>query len=128
MSQDKIMRNFCAIIAAFVPLASHGATSSFICKFEVEASPKGLAKQSKPFELRFVVDNDTNKAYLMGNAGSAEVEIIPNSGGISFLEITDSGNVMVTAVTKNGEAVHSRNGIMSKELVPSQLYGSCFLQ
>lgn len=128
MSQNKIMHIFCAIIAAFVPLASRGATTSYTCKFEVEASPKGLAKQSEPFELRFVVDADTKKAYLIGNAGSAEVEIIPNTDGLSFVEITSSGNVMVTAVTKKGEAVHSRNGIMSKELVPSQLYGSCFLQ
>jgi hypothetical protein len=128
MSLSKIMRIFCAIVAAFVPLASHGATTSYTCKFTVEATPKGLSKQIKPFELRFVVDADTKKAYLIGNAGSAEVEIIPNTDGISFVEITASGNVMVTAVTKTGEAVHSRNGIMFKKLVPSQLYGSCSVQ
>ena len=104
------------------------ATTSYVCKFPVEASPKGLAKQASPFELRYVVDSSTKKAYLMGSAGSSEVEIILNVDGISFVEITNSGNVMVTAITASGEAVHSRNGIMFKELVPSQYYGKCSRQ
>jgi len=111
--------------AALLPAVAYGATTSYTCKFAVEATPKGLSKQASPFELRFVVDSSTRKAYLMGNLGSSEVAVIPNTDGISFLEITASGNVMVTAVTNSGEAVHSRNGIMFKELVPSQFYGKC---
>jgi len=107
---------------------AQAATTSYTCKFTLEATPKGLTKQAKPFELRFLVDSSAEKAYLLGNAGSSEVELIPNRDGISFIEITGSGNVMVTAITKSGEAVHSRNGIMFKELVPSQFYGSCVLQ
>lgn len=104
------------------------ATASYTCSFAVEASPKGLAKQSKPFELRFVVDTTAEKAYLLGNTGASEVEVIPNTDGVSFVEVTRSGNVMVTAITAGGEAVHSRNGIMFKELVPSQFYGKCTKQ
>lgn len=122
------MRTFLAIAVAVLPLVAQSATTSYTCKFTVEVSPKGLSKQAKPFELRFVVDISTKKAYLLGNAGSSEVEIIPNTDGVSFVEITGSGNVMVTAVAKSGEAVHSRNGIMFKELVPSQYYGSCAVQ
>ena len=110
------------------PLTALAATTSYTCSFAIEASPKGLAKQTKPFELRFVVDTTTEKAYLLGNAGSSEVELIPNTDGLSFVEITRSGNVMVTAITAAGEAVHSRNGIMFKELVPSQFYGRCAKQ
>jgi hypothetical protein len=64
---------------------------------------------------------------MLGNNGSAKVTPIANSdGGIIFVEITTSGNVMVTAITQSGEAVHSRNGIFGKaELIPSQSYGSC---
>lgn len=116
------------VVAALFPAVAHGATTSYTCKFSVEATPKGLSKQASPFELRFVVDASTRKAYLLGNGGSSEVEIVPNTGGISFVEITASGNVMVTAVTNSGEAVHSRNGIMFKELVPSQFYGKCTRQ
>ena len=108
--------------------SAQAATTSYVCKFVVEASPKGLAKQASPFELRYVVDSSRRKAYLMGNAGSSEVEIIPNADGISFVEVTNSGNVMVTAITDSGDAVHSRNGIMFKELVPSQYYGKCARQ
>lgn len=115
-------------IAASVPLLVSAATTSYVCRFTVEASPKGLAKQEKPFELRFVVDTATKKGYLVGNAGSSEVEIIPNTDGVSFVEITNSGNVMVTAIAVGGAAVHSRNGIMFKDLVPSQFYGNCVRQ
>ncbi len=108
--------------------SAYAATISYVCQFLVEASPKGLTKQASPFELRYVVDSSARKAYLMGNAGSSEVEIIPNVNGISFVEVTNSGNVMVTAITASGDAVHSRNGIMSRELVPSQYYGKCSRQ
>jgi hypothetical protein len=69
----------------------------------------------------------TKKTYMLGNNGSSEVTPIANSdGGITFVEVTPSGNVMVTAITLSGEAVlHSRNGIFGKELVPSQAYGQC---
>ncbi len=120
MLLSTLMRTLCAITIVLTPLAAQSATTSYTCKFTLEATPKGLSKQVKPFELRFVVDTNTKKAYLMGNAGSSEVEIIPNTNGISFVEVTGSGNVMVTAITNSGEAVHSRNGIMFKELVPSQ--------
>jgi hypothetical protein len=116
------------IVAALLPAVAHGATTSYTCKFSVEATPTGLSKQASPFELRLIVDVSTRKAYLLGNAGASEVEVIPNADGISFIEITASGNVMITAVTNSGEAVHSRNGIMFKELVPSQSYGKCTRQ
>lgn len=128
MQYRTLIHALCAIAVFLGPLAAQGATTSYTCRFTLEATPKGLSKQVKPLELRFVVDTTAKKAYLIGNAGSSEVEIIPNTDGISFVEITESGNVMVTAITKSGEAVHSRNGIMFKELVPSQYYGRCVSQ
>ena len=116
------------VLTALFPSIANSTTTSYVCRFMVEASPKGLAKQDKPFELRFVVDTATRKSYLVGNAGSSEVEVIPNTDGVSFVEITNSGNVMVTAIATNGAAVHSRNGIMFKDLVPSQFYGTCVRQ
>jgi hypothetical protein len=93
------------------------------------ASPSGVKKESKPFELRFVSDPKTKKAYMLGNNGSSEVTLIGNSGGgVTFIEVTDSGNVMVTTIASSGEAVHSRNGIISGELIPSQYYGKCKIQ
>lgn len=114
-----------ATTLVLAPVGAHAAPTSYTCKFQLEATPKGVTKPEKPFNLRFLVDSTTDKAYLLGNAGSSEVTVIPNSDGVSFIEVTGSGNVMVTAITRSGEAVHSRNGIMFKELVPSQFYGSC---
>lgn len=116
------------VLVIVASTSAEAATTGYVCKFAVEASPKGLAKQATPFELRYVVDTSTKKAYLLGNAGSSEVEVITNTDGISFVEITNSGNVMVTAISTSGEAVHSRNSIMFKELIPSQYYGKCSQQ
>ena len=117
---------FSSLVAiTFLPVAAYAATSSYNCKFTLEANPKGVSAPTSSFDLRYIVDIDAKKAYLIGNAGSSEVEIIPNVDGISFVEITNTGNVMVTAIANAGDAVHSRNGIMFKTLVPSQYYGKC---
>ncbi len=110
-------------IAVLLPSIATADTTSYVCKFSVEASPKGLNKQI--LELRYILDTKTKKAYLMGNAGSSEVQVVANTNGISFVEITGSGNVMVTAITTAGDSVHSRNGIMFDQLIPSQYYGKC---
>jgi len=111
------------------PWPSYAATTSFTCDFPVVASPSGVKKESERFELRFLSDTKTKKAYLLGNLGSSEVTAIENlSGGVTFVEITDSGNVMVTAIASSGEAVHSRNGTMVGKLIPSQYYGKCTIQ
>lgn len=115
-------------VVAPIPIC-HAATTSFTCNFPLSASPTGVKKESKLFELRFVSDNQTKKTYLLGNNGSSEVTPFGNQGGgITFVEVTDSGNVMVTAITASGEAVHSRNGIISGKLIPSQYYGKCTIQ
>jgi hypothetical protein len=106
--------------------AANAATTSYACNFSVEATPKGLSAQK--LELRYVVDDGTKRAYLIGNAGSSEVKEIPNASGVSFVEITDSGNIMITAISESGDSVHSRNGIMFGQLVPSQYYGKCVKQ
>lgn len=111
------------------PWPSYAASTSFTCNFPVVASPSGVTKESEMFELRFLSDTKTKKAYMLGNVGSSEVTAIENlSGGITFVEITDSGNVMVTAITSSGDAVHSRNGIIVRKLIPSQYYGKCTIQ
>lgn len=102
-----------------------GATASLECKFNLEASQNGLVKQSQPFELRFVRDLQKKTTYLMGNSGSAEVKAIENNDAVSYVEVTTSGNVMVTTITNSGDAVHSRNTVMQSKLIPSQYYGKC---
>lgn len=100
-------------------------TISYSCSFRIFASPEGLKTEENPFELKYIIDRTAKKAYIVGNAGSAEVTEIPNLGGVSFLEITGSGNVMVTAITTSGDAVHSRHSMDAKKIIPTQYYGKC---
>jgi hypothetical protein len=117
------------IVLALVGAPIQAATMSFTCSFPNVASPSGVKKESKPLELRFVSDPQAKKTYMLGNNGSAEVTSVGNSsGGVTFVEVTESGNVMVTAISTSGEAVHSRNGIISGKLIPSQYYGKCEIQ
>ena len=51
--------------------------------------------------------------------------MIARENGMAFIEITDSGNVMTTAITSNGESVHSRNTVIIDSIVASQYYGRC---
>jgi hypothetical protein len=113
--------------APLMPHVSYGATTTLTCDFTTAASPQGLSRE-KGFALRFIVDPNSKKAYVLGNLGSSEVTIVRNTDGISFVDITASGNVMVTTVTDARDAVHSRNSIVAGELVPSQYYGTCTIQ
>lgn len=122
------MRTYFFLVAVILNQgAAIAATTSYACIFPTANSPKGLSKLANPLELRYIEDTTTNKSYLMGNNGSSEVHAIKNRSGTSFIEITESGNVMVTAITNTGDAVHSRNSIMSGNLIPSQYYGKCNL-
>jgi hypothetical protein len=120
------VRTYLFLIAVILNhVAAIAATTSYTCIFPVENSPKGLSRPATPFELRYLEDTTAMKSYLMGNNGSSEVHGIKNMSGTSFIEITGSGNVQVTAITNTGDAVHSRNSIISGNLIPSQYYGKC---
>ncbi len=103
-------------------------TMAFTCDYQLIASQEGLKKPSQGFVLRFVVDTNKNSAYMLGNIGSVEVTMISTQGGITFVEVTEVGNVMTTTVANNGDSVHSRNSIVLGDLVPSQYYGKCVIQ
>ena len=112
-------------IASLVPASVFANTNSYDCLFDRRASPEGVERDS--FKMVFVVDKATNKAYTVGNAGSSDVEMIENlDGGLSFIERTLTGNVMVTAINfKTMNAVHSRSTVFKEDIVPSQYYGKC---
>jgi hypothetical protein len=104
----------------------YAGTTSLVCNYETYSDQAGL-HQGSPFTIRFVIDASVKKAYMLGNNGSAEVIPVVNIDGITLIEITGSGNVMVTAVSRSGKSIHSRNTLMFKDVVPSQYYGKCDL-
>lgn len=114
-----------AIVGLGVSSVALADTMTFECEYTTYSDKTGLHKVDGPFNLTFLIDLSADKAYLIGNNGSAEVVLIPNAGGVTLVETTGTGNVMVTAITKKGESVHSRNGIMNGTIIPSQYYGKC---
>jgi len=120
------MRQLVIFLVAFGALSASAAPMSFQCSFTRYADDiGGLRKTDKPFELSYLIDTETEKAYIIGNNGSAEVTLISNKSGFSLIEVTPSGNVMVTAISVSTQAVHSRNVIAGDKIIPSQYYGTC---
>jgi len=102
------------------------ATTTYTCKFDSFSDDKG--KHSGDLLLTFLLDEDADKAYIIGNNGSNEVAHIYRGDGRSFVEISATGNVMVTTISPDLKAVHSRNSVMLGQIIPSQYYGECVVQ
>lgn len=100
---------------------------TIVCTYDNYSDAQGKHRVENKFVLTFILDKNTDKAYIVGNQGSDEVAFIPNKfeGGFSFVEITPAGNVMSTAVDSTGISVHSRNTIIDGIITPSQYYGKC---
>ncbi len=125
------MKSFYLALLTAASSTVHGAAAApttYVCDYKTYSNEKGLHKVDAAFVLTFLLDASTQKAYLIGNNGSSEVLLLAQDAGLTFVEITDSGNAMVTAIAKNGSSVHSRTGIILNEIVPSQYYGSCKTQ
>jgi len=105
--------------------AAFASTTTFECNYDTYSDEEGNHKAKDKFAMSFLVDPAAKKAYMLGALGSTEVELIPNTGGLTFIEVTRTGNVMVTAISDDGRSVHSRNGIVLGKIVPSQYYGRC---
>lgn len=83
--------------------------------------------------LSLVFDNINIKAgtaRLIGNAGTADVIALSADNRLSFVEVTNSGNVNLTSVNFDFDAAllkatHSRHVGTIAVPMSSQLYGTC---
>ena len=107
------------------PAFAFAETSTYICNYTSYSNQQGNHKVKNKFELTFLLDNKTGKSYLLGNNGSSEVELFESTDRLAFMEITQSGNVMTTAIDSLLNSVHSRNLIIAGKIFPSQYYGKC---
>ncbi len=114
-----------ALVSWWASSMSWAETTTYVCNYSSYVNEEGLHSVEEEFVLTFLVDLETDKAYMLGNAGSTEVRMLTSSGGVSFIEITSVGNVMTTAIDTKGKSVHSRNSVMFGELLPAQYYGKC---
>ena len=116
---------FVALVFLVLPPIAHAETTTFVCDYATWSDQDGNHPVKTEFVLTFLVDGDTGKAYMIGNAGSEEVKIFSGDDYVSFIEITATGNIMTTAIASDGTSVHSRNSILFGEIIPSQYYGTC---
>jgi hypothetical protein len=104
--------------------------TTFACEFTTYATEKGTFKGDP---VRFtIVSNDTNGTYtLKGKTGQSRGNIIKGDKGLSFIKVTNLGNITTTTITyvppfdKEQKAVHSRNILTGGKLLASQYYGTC---
>jgi len=120
-----IKRLILVLLISMLCQAAFASTNAFECIYETYSDEDGNHKVKDNFAISFLIDSTAKKAYMLGNLGSIEVELIPNTGGLSFVEVTGTGNVMVTVISDDGRSVHSRNGLVLGKIVPSQYYGKC---
>jgi hypothetical protein len=112
-----------AALLAIGPLNAEPMT--FICNYPNWSDENGNHKSKGEFILTFIIDENSHKAYMLGNLGSVEVLEVKSDGQISFIQQTDTGNIMTTTITSDMKSVHSRNSVMLGKLIPSQYYGEC---
>lgn len=112
-------------LALLFPHVAFAEILSFECQYEQHSSPDGMRKNGD-FKFTIIYDSEDDSAYVSGNNGAEKLAVIHGTNQISFVEVTDTGNVMSTTVSKdNLQAVHSRNTTILGKLIPSQYYGKC---
>ena len=114
-----------ALALFLIPLSAFGATDTYVCEYPTYSDKDGSHRRTDQFTLTFVVDRAKGSGYIVGNQGSAKVQIIPGLDRLAFIEVTDTGNVMTTTILSDGESVHSRNTVIIDHFIASQSYGRC---
>ena len=121
-------KSFLLVLIAwsFASMPAFAEIITFECDYPTYSDKTGV-QEAKGFEFKFVSDTDTGKAYMSGNNGSTEVSLSMRADkeGVNVLEMTDSGNMMLTTILFSGQSVHSRNSVIMGEFIASQYYGIC---
>ncbi len=77
------------------------------------------------------IDLDKRTARKIGNVGVSDVAVFTSNAGISFLEVTPSGNFMLTTVLAEYNAdgdfivVAARHMVIDGKPMVSQYHGTC---
>ena len=123
------MRVLILMLCLFISLSVSASPITYICTYDSYSDKEGNHKVKKDFILTFIVDEQGKNAYILGNQGSEKVANFSHPmGGVAFVEVTASTNIMSTAIDSNGNSVHSRNTSLGGELIPSQYYGKCTIK
>lgn len=116
------------ILPLFVALVMFSTASAELitvtCNFYTFAGPNETGKCSPTDmkNMRYVVDTNSGKGKMLGNAGSIDVLVIEGTDTISFIQVAP----VVTTTTvqlSTMKAVHSRNIVLAGQFMPMQYYG-----
>ncbi|RLA69826.1 MAG: hypothetical protein DRG09_04840 [Epsilonproteobacteria bacterium] len=104
--------------------------TTYMCAFNAYATAKGsFDKGTMKFTI-IMHDND-GTFTIKRSSGSTQGKIIKGDKGVSFVEISERGNITTTSMTilppreKEQKAVHSQNILVGGKIMASQHYGSC---
>ena len=116
-----------ALVVGFllVSLSTWADITKLDCSFpRVSSSRHGPEEQE--FKFTILIDDATETAIVVGRGRETAHYITGMDGRITVLETTMSGTVQVTAILRNGNAIHSRHTTVDgSTFVPSQAYGTC---
>lgn len=107
-----------------LPISALAYPVTYTWEFNTYSDEEGL-HAAESFKLIFIRDDQTDTTYMLGNNGSVEVAYFRTAESVNIIEQTSTGNLMVTIITDNNDAVHSRNSVILGDLIASQYYGSC---
>lgn len=122
------MKKWFLLVLFCMPVLVFAEPTTYSCNYTTTSDQEGNHKIKEKFELNFIVDKAAGKSYLLGNNGSAEVQLLESKDQLAFFEVTATGNIMTTAIDSKLNSVHSRNTVMFGELLPSQYYGKCVVK
>jgi len=107
-------------------MATFAAPVTYVCTYPAFSTEQGIQSTGNDLVLQFVFDEDRKKAHRVKADGAQDVQVIQDdTGGITFIEVNDAVNVMVTTFDSTGKSVNSQNITSNGELLPAQYYGRC---
>lgn len=133
------------VVAAVVLVAVLGnevRADAALCKFDLSVNSSVSPESGGPFfersdevmEIHYIdIDREKGRARLVGNNGVKDVVVVTGEVGLSFVEVTPSGNITVATVyttSRKGRywASHSRHvTFVEGEAVFSQWAGTCLM-
>ena len=93
------------LLSLFAASNVRAEIKTFVCDYPTWSDEEGNHPSKNPFVLTFILDSETSKAYLKGNLGTEDVQVVSGGSSITFVEITDTGNVMTTTIDVDGGAL-----------------------
>jgi hypothetical protein len=116
-----------AVLLLFSASISISHANTFVCTYPKYATNDGLKNSKEDFVLIFVYDQNQDQYFVKGNVGAEEIAHSISNQGINFIEVTNSGNIMLTTISSGLDSVHSRHTMIPgfTDITASQYYGSC---